>query len=91
MWAIDRRDKGVEVMSECFGNIYPDLTGVEYNKDIPGKVFSVRINSHGLVHERPRLKADMNAWEGCQKCELYNSCFDFSTAKLVMRQALSRL
>lgn len=77
-------------MMECFGNIYPDLTRVAYNKEIVGKVFSVRINSHGIVHERPRLKADMKAWEDCQKCGLYKSCFDFSTAKLAMRQALSR-
>jgi hypothetical protein len=82
--------KGGGAMTECFGNIYPDLARVEYNKDIAGKVFSVRINSHGLVHERPRLKTDIKAWEDCQKCELYKSCFDFSTAKLVMRQVLSR-
>lgn len=75
-------------MTECFGNIYPDLTKVEYNKEIVGKVFRVRLNSHGLVHERPRLKADIKAWEECQRCELYRSCFDFSTAKLVMREAL---
>ena len=76
-------------MTECFGSIYPELTRVVYNKEIAGKVFSIRINSHGLVHERPRLKADMKAWEECQKCELYQSCFDFSNAKLAMRQALS--
>ena len=79
-----------DAMTECFGNIYPDLTRVEYNKEIAGKVFSVRINSHGLVHERPRLTADMRAWEDCQECELYQSCFDFSNAKLAMRHVLSR-
>lgn len=82
--------EGEDVMTECFGNIYPDLTRVEYNKKIAGKVFSVRIDSHGLVHQAPRLKADMKAWEDCQECELYQSCFDFSNAKLAMRQALSR-
>lgn len=79
-----------DAMTECFGNIYPDLTRIEYNKDIAGKVFTVRINSHGLVHGRPRLKANMKAWEDCQKCELYPSCFDLSNAKLAMQQALSR-
>ena len=77
-------------MTECFGNIYPDLSRVEYNKEIAGKVFSVRIDSHGLAHERPRLRTDLKAWEACQKCELYHSCFDLSNAKLAMRQALSR-
>lgn len=78
-------------MTECFGNIYPDLTRFEYNKEVVGKVFSVRINSHGLVHERPRLTADLRAWEDCQECELYKSCFDFSNAKLAMQHVLSRL
>ena len=77
-------------MSECFGTIYPDLTRVQYNRDIAGKVFTVRIESHGLVHQTPRLKADMEAWEDCQRCELYQSCYDFSNAKLAMRQAVSR-
>lgn len=77
-------------MRECFGNIYPDLTRVEFNKKIAGKVFSFSIDSHGLVHEKPRLKADTMAWEDCQECELYQSCFDFSNAKLSMQQALSR-
>jgi sulfatase maturation enzyme AslB (radical SAM superfamily) len=77
-------------MRECFGNIYPDLTRVEYNKQMSGKVFSVRINSHGPVPERPRLTADMTAWNECQKCEVYQSCFDFSNARLGMQHALSR-
>jgi hypothetical protein len=83
--------KREDAMTECFGNIYPDLTRVEYNQEIAGKVFSVRINSHGLVHERPLLKADLKAWEDCQECELYHSCFDLSNAKLAMRQAVSRI
>jgi hypothetical protein len=77
-------------MRDCFGSIYPDLTNIEYNKDMAGTVFSVHIGSFGLAHQAPRLKADMKAWEDCQQCELYQSCFDFSNAKLAMRQTLSR-
>lgn len=77
-------------MRECFGTIYPDLAPVEYNKDLAGKVFTVRIDSFGLTHQAPRLKADMKAWEDCQACDLYRSCFDFSNAKLAIRQTLSR-
>ncbi len=78
-------------MRECFGRIYPDLTSVEYNKEIAGKVFSVRINSHGLVHGRPQLKANLKAWEDCQECEVYHSCLDLSNAKLALREAVSRI
>lgn len=78
-------------MKKCFGAIYPDLTRVEYNKDIPGKVFTVRVGSFGLAHQTPELKADIQAWEECRQCELYQSCLDFSNAKLAMRQVLRQV
>jgi hypothetical protein len=85
----DRANGGL--MKNCFGGMYPDLTTVEYNKDLPGKVFTVRVGSLGLVHQAPQIKADLNAWEDCQQCEVYQSCFDFSNAKLAMRQALRNI
>jgi hypothetical protein len=78
-------------MKKCFGAIYPDLATVEYNKDLPGKVFTVRVGSFGLVHQTPQLQADMKAWEECQQCDVYQSCFDFSNAKLALRQALRNI
>lgn len=34
-------------MKECFGKIYPDLSRVENNNLLVGKVFKVRINCTG--------------------------------------------
>jgi hypothetical protein len=78
-------------MRECFGSIYPDLRAVEYNKELVGRVFSVHIPSFGLVHQAPRLTADLKAWEDCRNCEVYQSCYDFSNAKLSMVHALRNI
>jgi hypothetical protein len=75
-------------MKDCYGTIYPDVTRVPYNEDLVGKVFTVRVNSPGFVHQAPQLKTDVEAWEACRECEEYRSCYDFSNAKLAMRQAL---
>lgn len=78
-------------MKECFGKIYPDLSRIEFNKDLAGKVFHLCIGSQGMMHQRPQFETDLAAWEDCQHCELYHSCYDLSNAKLAMRQAVSRI
>lgn len=77
-------------MRECFGKIYPDLSRVEANKELAGKVFKVRFVSQGMMRQPAQLNADLVEWEECRHCEDYRSCFDFSTGKLVMRQAVAR-
>jgi len=86
----DRWQKG-GIMRECFGTIYPDLSRIELNKDLAGKVFRLRIDSQGMMRRPPRFEADLEAWEDCQRCEVYQSCFDLSNGKLAMRQAVSRI
>ena len=78
-------------MRECFGKIYPDLSRIEFNKELAGKVFRLRIGSQGMMHQRPQFEADLAEWEDCQRCEAYHSCFDLSNGKLAMRQAVSRI
>lgn len=77
-------------MKECFGGIYPDLSRIEVNKELAGKVFRVRFVSQGMMRQSPQLYADIVEWEECQRCESYRSCFDFSTGKLAIRQAVAR-
>jgi hypothetical protein len=78
-------------MNDCFGKMYPDLSRVQYNTPLSGKVFKVRINSTGLMTQSRQLECDLRAWEECQACESYQSCYDLSTGKLFMQQALARL
>ncbi len=78
-------------MKKCFGTIYPDLSRTVFNKKFAGKVFRMRTVSQGMMPQTPHLEVDMAEWEDCRRCEEYHNCFDFSTAKLAMRQAVSRL
>lgn len=82
--------KGI-TMKECFGKIYPNLSKVKLNEVLAGKVFSVRIASQGMMRKPPQFEADLAAWEECQRCDDYHSCFDFSNGKLAMRQAVARI
>jgi sulfatase maturation enzyme AslB (radical SAM superfamily) len=78
-------------MKECFGKIYPDLSRVEYNKVLAGKVFKVRINCTGLMPQSRQLECELKEWEECQSCEHYRSCYDLSNSKLFMQQAMGRI
>ena len=87
---ITARRKGV-VMKDCFGKIFPDLSRVENNKLLAGKVFKVRINCTGMMPQSRQLESDLQAWEECQRCEQYRGCFDLSIARLAIQGQLSRI
>jgi hypothetical protein len=78
-------------MKECFGKIYPDLSVVDYNKVLAGKVFKIRVNCTGLMPQSRRLQCDLNEWEDCQACEHYQSCYDLSNSKLLMQRAMASI
>jgi radical SAM protein with 4Fe4S-binding SPASM domain len=73
-------------MKECFGTIYPDVSQVQFGKEMVGKVFRFKIDTVGPFQRDRKLETDTKAWEECQQCELYRSCYDFSTGKLLMQQ-----
>jgi hypothetical protein len=76
-------------MKECFGQIYPDLSQVEYNRTLAGKVFRIRVNCTGLMPQSRQLQCDLREWEDCQSCEQYRSCYDLSNSKLMMQRAMA--
>ena len=78
-------------MKQCFGAIYPDLSSLPLNTTLAGKVFKVKIGSLGLMPQRPQVECDMAAWQECQSCEQFRSCYDLSNAKLAMQQVVRRL
>ena len=78
-------------MKPCFGRIYPDLSSLQSNETVAGKVFRLRsVSPPGMFRQSPQFEADLAAWENCQRCESYQSCIDLSNAKFAMRHALSR-
>jgi len=78
-------------MKECFGTIYPDLTQIQFGKQINGKVFRLRIDTLGPCHRDRNLEANVKEWENCQSCEDFRNCYDFSTAKLLMQQFMMQI
>jgi hypothetical protein len=75
-------------MKECFGTIYPDLTQFRFGKQMVGKVFQLKIDTFGPFQRDRNFETDIPAWDECQRCELYRSCYDFSTGKFLMQQFL---
>lgn len=78
-------------MKDCFGTIYPDLAQFRFGKELPGKVFRLKIDTLGPGHRDRQLQVDMEQWQQCQSCELFRSCYDLSTAKLMMQRAAAAL
>ncbi len=73
---------------DCFGTIFPDLSLREYNKPCKGKVFTVRVDQHGLSDARRYTEIDRKEWETCHECSSYISCYDLCMAKISLTHAL---
>ena len=78
-------------MKECFGKIYHDLSRVEYNRVLAGKVFNLRINCTGVTPQSRQLECKLKEWEDCQACEEFRSCYDLSNSKLLMQRVTARI
>ena len=75
-------------MKDYYGTIYPDLLKFRFDSDNDGKVFHARINTLGGLARQKQFTADQSAWEDCQKCELFGSCYDLSTASYIAQSGL---
>jgi Rieske Fe-S protein len=75
-------------MKECFGTIFPDTRRIEYNREYQGKVFSVIVNHQPIAVKSETIKSNQEAWQKCFNCECYQSCYDFSMAKLQFNAAV---
>lgn len=78
-------------MKDCFGTIFPDLEQVEFGRPVAGRVFQILVRSRGANHRERSLQVDVDAWKGCEKCDAFRSCYDFSTAKLNMQRVIGEL
>ena len=73
---------------QCYGNLFPDLARLEYNKPIEGKAFRVLVTSAGIGVQSHTLEVKADEWRDCVNCEAYHDCYDLSMAKLLLHQAL---
>jgi hypothetical protein len=72
----------------CYGDMFPDLSKVEVNARMKGKVFTVQFNSVGIGVQSREMRVDEEQWERCVTCPHYRSCYDLSMAKLALFHAL---
>ena len=73
---------------DCYGQMLPDLSCLEYNQPIKGKAFIVEARSKGIGVSEYRITVDKDGWEACLACPEYRSCYDLSMVKLVLYRAL---
>jgi len=69
-------------VEDCFGTIFPDIRNIEYNKKYSGKVFSVTVRHQPIAVKSHEIDVDQGEWQKCFSCDCYQSCYDFSMAKL---------
>jgi len=78
-------------MKVCFGTIYPDLEQFQFGRPMAGEVFQITVDTLGPGHRERKLDTDVAAWEECRRCEDFQNCLDFSSAKLHMQRVLMSL
>ena len=76
---------------DCFGSIFPDLSNFEFNSLNNGKVFSFFIKSEGIGVQEKRVDIRYDEWGKCRQCSHYDSCYDFSNAKLAILSAVKNI
>ena len=72
----------------CYGAMFPDLTQLEHNIPCKGKVFTVVVRTSGIGNQGDVVETDYAAWEDCQRCLSYTSCYDLCMAKIALGNAL---
>jgi hypothetical protein len=72
----------------CYGDLFPDLSRIAFNRPCAGRAFAVEVNSYGVGVQSRGMTVDEQAWEECVRCPDYRPCYDLSTAKLVLGDAL---
>ena len=77
-----------ENMKTCFGEMYPDLEKFRFGTPLVGKVFQISVDTIGPGQRDRKMSIDMDAWQECRQCEDFQSCYDYSSAKLQMQRVL---
>lgn len=72
----------------CLGRIFPDLASLDYNTPLKSPVFTVLIESSGMFVQPRSVQVDEAAWDACQQCPDYRSCYDLSLAHFLLIRAV---
>jgi hypothetical protein len=70
------------------GDLFPDLTRLEFNAENRGRVASIIVESVGIGVQSKAISIDETAWKECIKHPNFRACYDLSMAKVALQQAL---
>jgi hypothetical protein len=73
----------------CYGDMFPNLDRVEYNRPLQGKAFTLLAQSNGIGVSGRSVEVDPEQWDKCTDCDQYRNCYDLSMAKLLLSHALA--
>jgi hypothetical protein len=74
---------------ECFGTMFPDVLHLQNDRPQRGKVFSVLLErAGGLWRSNRQVSADMGQWDKCRECPMFDECYKFGMAKLLLASAI---
>lgn len=76
---------------ECYGKMFPSVLTLAQNKEVNGQVFGYRVDHPGIVARGCEIKADRQAWDKCQDCPGFESCYRLSTGTLLMEYTVRSL
>lgn len=68
----------------CYGGMFPDWSAPQNAEKLSGKVISARVTSFGIGVQERSSQVDWDAWDKCQQCEVYRSCYDLSLARTLL-------
>ncbi|WP_417385843.1 hypothetical protein [Gimesia sp.] len=82
-----------EIRKKCYGDMFPDSLDMHKNTSNAGKVFKVETKQRltGVLPVAPenRIEIDHAAWNACQSCAEFKSCYQLSMAKIALETAIS--
>ncbi len=75
----------------CYGNLYPSLLDSPYSETVRGKVFSFELAAIGHTYfSRREIAVDLKEWDECLACPEFPHCFQLSSGRLLLAEAVMK-
>ncbi len=74
--------------AKMFRDDLPRFGGLGLNTSTKGQVFTVTLRSQGIGIQSKEIATDLEAWEQCEECEQFRSCYDLSVGRLALENAI---
>ena len=75
---------------DCFGTMFPDDLHLKNNKKNKGKVFTVCVELlGGMTRGDRRIEADIEQWDDCQQCPVFDRCDKLCLAKVTLESVVA--